>query len=344
MKKRIQHILSITLFTLLIAGCSGGSSTSTSTNSYASISVPTTTYQDSLTASKFAVYTKAGNGASTLTEIDTGSYFYVIESSYVGSDITMTNESITLNYDHGNVQRSGFIGYTNVAFLSQSGSTIISTNSQLPVVVVPDGVINNDPTKNHAIMGMRVNNEVSVKLFLPYPYNQMFILDAPKQKLTFGNFSPVQLSNFGMVQLPESACANANVATSAVANCWNDMAVPVNYTSTYQGVQTETMLNSLFDSGASSNFQYDPLPSWLNVNSSGEIENQIMASLSTNLGNLNIPLNQPTAGVVSNTNGGLVNVGNNIFNFYAVLFDQQNGRIGLNNVTASDSVTVHYAW
>lgn len=58
-----------------ITACSSGNN---SNASYVSLSVPATTYQDAA-STKFAVYTSAGGGKQTLTEIDTGSDLYVIE-------------------------------------------------------------------------------------------------------------------------------------------------------------------------------------------------------------------------------------------------------------------------
>lgn len=349
MRKKIFHLnvlLAALIAPIIISGCNGTSSSSPSHN-YGQISVPTTTYLDGGNKSKFAVYTNAGGGRLTLTEIDTGSDFYVIESSYVGSNVVRTGQMIHLVFDHGNINRPGELAYTKVNFLTESGANIIATNDQVPIVIVPDGEISNVESQNHAIMGMRMNSNLSVKLFLPYPYNQMFMLDIPDKQLIFGNFSPSELSGFGTTQLVESACDNLSAQTSSTAKCWDDMALQVSYTTNYKNKEIESTINTLFDSGASSNFQIKPLPEWLDVNKTGkdiqgaDVKNQIRATLATNLGNLNVPLNQPIGANESQFNGGpMVNAGNNLFNFYTVLFDQVHGKIGLLNNTSNRSVTV----
>lgn len=313
----------------LLSSCSSGSNGNIS---YKSISIPITTYQQSDIQSKFAIYSSVGGGESTLTEIDTGSYFYVIESSHVGKNIRYTGESITLVYDHGTDPRTGEIAYTYVTYLDLNGNEVIQTNNQVPIVVVPDGVINtnNDPSKNYAIIGMRLNSNVPSRLFLPYPYNQTYMFDAPESKLMFGTFSPSQLNKFGMVNLPQIACQSESNSV-VQANCWNDMALQMNYTAKHRGQDIESTYNSIFDSGASSNFQLIPIPDWLESGGTSVVGNTTLkALLPTSIGTLNIPLNTPVGVEATNSNGGnMVNVGNNVFNYYAVFYNQQTGQIGL---------------
>lgn len=342
---RLILAISVGVCSFIIVGCNGTSASSGAT--YAQISVPTTTYLDNGNQTKFATYTSAGGGQLVLTEIDTGSDFYVVESSYVGPNVIRTGRTIPLVYDHGNTNRPGELAYTNVNYLTESGALIIGTNSQVPIVIVPDGEISTVESQNHAIMGMRMNSNLSAKLFLPYPYNQMFILNIPDQQLIFGNFSSSELSSFGVTQLVESACDNESAVTTSQASCWNDMALQVSYTANYKNKKIESTFNTLFDSGAASNFQVNPLPDWLEANKTGanienaQVRNQVRASLSTNLGDFNVPLNLPIGANESQFNGGnMVNAGNNLFNFYQVLFDQVHGRIGLLNNTSNRSVTV----
>lgn len=341
MKNKFYPKTTISLFPLVLAlvACSSGGSSS-NTNSYASIAVPATTYPDG-SASKFAVYTSAGNGKQTLTEIDTGSDLYLIESSYAGNNIHYTGESMTLYYDHGQVKRSGLVGYTSVSFLSESGLPLItSSTNQVPVVVVPDGVISSDPTHNHAIMGMRMDGNVSVRLFLPYPYNQMFMMDMPQSRLIFGNFTTTQMESFGFIQAPESACNTYNVKSISSNNCWNDMHLPVKYVATHNGAQTESTIDSLFDSGASTSFQLSPIPNWLVLNDESNVKNPVSAIAATTQGSMELPLTIPAAGDNTNYNGYIVNVGNNIFNYYQILYNQNNGQVGLKRVANPDTTTV----
>lgn len=340
MKKRCNHIIAIVSLFLLIfilSACRVGSN-STNSNSYSNVVVPATTYPDGKDY-KFAVYTSAGNGKQTLTEIDTGSDLYLIESSYAGNNIHYTGESMTIEYDHGNIKRSGLVGYTYVSFLNESGQKIISTTTnKVPVLVVPDGVISE--SQNHAIMGMRMDGNVSVRLFLPYPYNQMFMMDMPQRQLIFNNFSAQQMQDFGFIQAPESACNTYSVTSTATNKCWNDMHLPVNYIATQNGAQIESAIYSLFDSGASTSFQLQPLPDWLIIDSNNNIKNPVSAVATTTQGPMELPLTIPAAAYDTNYNGYIVNVGNNIFNYYQILYNQTNGTVGLHRVANPDTTTV----
>gem|GEM_PF-2240421 len=338
---KIYIALALCLTVVLVAACGSGNVISGNSNSnYASISVPTTTYADTA-LTKFAIYTSVGNGKSTLTEIDTGSGIYVIESSYAGSNIRYTGESITLAYDHKRTQRSGLIAYTSVNFLSESGASLISTvSNQVPVVVVPDGVISNVESHNHAIMGMWLAGNASPRLFLPYPYNQMFIMNMPKHQLLFGNFSIQQMSDFGMVQAPEAACNNRSIRSISTNLCWNDMHLPVKYAATKDGTLVQADFNSLFDSGARSSFQFNALPGWLVVSNDNKIKNPVAATIITTQGPMALQLTEPTLAFANESKGEIVNVGNNIFNFYQVLYNQINGQVGLKRVANPETTTV----
>lgn len=330
-------LTSTILLSTAFTACSNGSSSSGQTN--VSLSIPATTYQD-VASTKFAVYTNAGGGKQTLTEIDTGSDLYVIESSYAGTNIRYTGESLTILYDHGTIKRSGLVGYTSVNFLSESGAVLIgSVGNQVPVVVVPDGTISKVESQNHAIMGMRMDGNVSVRLFLPSPYNQMFMMDMPERKLIFGNFSSELINQFGLIQLSESSCDSYSVISTQSNKCWNDMHIPVNYMATYNGAPVESVFNSLFDSGADTSFQFSPLPNWLVVKD-GVVVNPIAPTVNTSKGVMSIQLTDQVAAVDSNYNGGIVNAGNNLFNFYQVLYNQNTGNIGLKRIANPQTTTV----
>lgn len=334
MQKRIIINLSTLCFiSLILAACNGTnnsqnptpSPTPTPTELFESISIPTVGYA----GSKFAVYTSVAGGTPALTEIDTGSDFLLIESSYVGPNIRMTTQTITYVYDHGTNPRTGTLGYAAIGMLANSSSTtpLIKTSDEVPVIVVPDGTVGNQGNK--AIMGLRMNGNVSPKLFLPYPYNQMFIADFKNSKLIFGNFENSTTEEYGNITLPPITCESSNVATTAVTPCWNDMAIPVNYVISGNPDGNPLLYNSLFDSGASSSFQFSPLPNWFNVNVNDQLTNNVVATMSTTLGTKQIYLTPTIDAYASDYNGGIVNVGNNIFNYYKILFNQAAGTIGL---------------
>lgn len=328
MQKIISNIFLVMICGALIMSCTNGSSSSptpipTQTPQYKSIAIPTTSYS----GSKFAIYTSVAGGKPALTEIDTGSDFLLIESSFVGSNIKMTNESITFTYDHGTNPRTGYLGYTTVSLLSSDMNPIITTNDQVPVIVVPDGGTGNGG--NNAIMGLRINGNVSLKLFLPYPYNQMMVADFANSQLIFGNLTESEVQKFGTVQLPKISCNNSNVQTSASAPCWNDMALPVNYIISGNPTDEPLLVNSLFDSGASSSYQNSPLPNWFSVDNEGNLQNSVSASITTTSGKQTVYLTPKIGAYDTLYNGNIFNVGNNIFNYYQILFDQADGKIGL---------------
>ena len=322
MHKSLIKYLSIATIAAAIAGCNSGSTASNSTSPvYATATIPTYGY-----SGKYAVHLSVAGGPQVLAEIDTGSDFLLVESSLVGSNIIMTDESITFVYDHGTNPRTGLLGYTYVSFLDNSGESVLTTNSLVPVVVVESAAIIGNQG-NQAILGLRMNSQVSVKNFLPYPYNQMFVMNIPESQLIFGNLNQEQLESFGMVQLASQVCNNGKVSTSATNPCWNDMAVPVNYIISGDPNQIE-LFNSLFDSGASSSIQFNPLPSDLNLDGN-RVTNSVTAVMYTSLGNKPIQMTPRIDAFATESNGGIVNVGNNIFNYYQILFNQSNGMIGL---------------
>jgi hypothetical protein len=261
-----------------------------------------------------------------MAEVDTGSNLTVVnESALAGANIQMTSESLTLSYGGGINTVSGYIGYGSVSFTTTSG-TQLTSSSQTPILVVSQGTVNLGGG-NNAILGMQLNNQTSVRLFLPAPYNQMMVLNRPESQLIFGQLSFTQLSGFANIQLESESCQNQ--VTSVMTNtCWITESIPVEYTYSQIGLPDgHVTYGTLFDSGAgNAMFQLSPQPSWLE--SSGIIiQNTITAKVGTNQGVLPLPLTSTL--IYESSTYNKVNAGNNLFNTYQVLFDQTDGIIGL---------------
>lgn len=238
----------------------------------------------------------------------------------------MTSESLTLSYGGGINTVSGYIGYGSVSFTTTSGTTL-SSGAQTPILVVSQGTVNLGGG-NNAILGMQLNNQTSVRLFLPTPYNQMMLLNKPQSQLIFGQLSFAQLSEFANIQLESETCQNHQVTTSMTNTCWMTESIPVAYTYSQSGLPDgQVTLGTLFDSGAgNAMFQFESQPTWLQLQGN-VIENTITAKVGTSQGVLPLPLT--TTMIYEANSDNKVNAGNNLFNTYQVLFDQTDGIIGL---------------
>lgn len=327
--KNLVCILAIGICTFYLVACNSGNSSS-STTTPATLSVSTFDYNP---GSKTGVNVSIGGSAPIIAEVDTGSNLTVVnESALAGANIQMTTESLTLSYGGGINTVSGYIGYGSVSFTTTAGTTLTSS-PHTPILVVNQGTVNLGGG-NNAILGMQLNNKTSVRLFLPYPYNQMMVLNRPQNKLTFGQLSFTQLSNFANIQLESETCQNHQVTTSMTNTCWVTESIPVEYTYSRTGLPDgHATYGTLFDSGAgNAMFQFESQPSWLNL-SGNIIQNTITAKVGTSQGVLPLPLTS-TLIYEANTDDK-VNAGNNLFNTYQVLFDQADGVIGLLSAESS---------
>lgn len=317
MKKLCINIL------LLIILCSCGAGKAASNNI---VLVPTFNY---MPGNKTATYVSVGGGESVIAEIDTGSEMTVINESYVGSNIVKTTESLTIVYGAGTNTVSGYVAYGVVEFTTSDGSKL-STSNQTPILVVESGNVNQGGG-NNAILGMRMNNQISSRLFLPYPYNQMMVLNRSKNFIAFGKLNQAQLSSFAMINQIESLCQNLIHLASASNNlCWIPESSSTTYTySLSVGSSGESNYTTLFDSGeANGNIYITPMPFWIESNNEGVIENQLSAVLNTSKGPLPMPMTIPMQYKPALTPPGIINPGNLIFNKYQILFDQNSGEIG----------------
>lgn len=314
--------VSITVLIILLCGCSLGSSTSNNTL----IFVPTFNY---MPGNKTATYVRIGGGESIIAEIDTGSEMTVVNKSYIGGNIVKTTESLTIVYGGGTNTVSGYIAYGSVEFTTSDGSKL-HTSNQTPILIVESGDVNQGGG-NNAILGMRMNNQISPRLFLPYPYNQMMVLNRSESFIAFGTLSQTQLSKFAMLSQTQSSCQNL-VNNISVSNnlCWSPESNSVTYLySKSSGGHGESDYATLFDSGeAHGNIYITPMPAWIELNDQGVIENHISAVLNTSKGRLPMPITTLIRYKQSLTPPGIVNPGNLLFNQYQMLIIQNNGAIG----------------
>lgn len=305
---------------IIIMSCSAGNSA----NNAVAV-VPTFNYDP---GNKTATMVSIGSGKEIIAEIDTGSEMTVIDESCVGTNIVRTNESLTITYGAGTNTVSGYVAYASIKFTQQDGS-VLSTNKNTPILVVTQGSVNQGGG-NSAILGMRMNTQISSRLFLPYPYNQMMVLNRSESFIAFGNLNNAQLAKFALISQTNIPCNNLGINYSSGTSCWNTPQNAVTYQYSFGGSNFgESNYVTIFDSGeARGNIYIDPMPSWINLDSNNVVLNQVSASLNTSQGSLPLPITTPLYYKQPLTPPGSINPGNLLFNSYQVLFDQSSGQMG----------------
>lgn len=308
--------------TFSIVGASGATTLDLS-GVPATLSVTTQDYASDKTAMNIYV---GGSVTPAFAEIDTGSDISVVEDSYVGPNVQRTNIPVTITYDQGQNPVTGYLAYGSISMQTTTGQ-ILASSSSTPIVIVADGSIGSDG--NTAILGMEMDNQVSMKLFLPYPYNQMMVLNHMGQLLTFGVLTESQIAQYATVQLdPLSAatCSNHIAVVSLDTTCWNDRAIPVNYVVS-GGPPQGTVYDTLFDSGAShTSFQLPTVPSYMTFGSNGYLTNTVNPTLTATGGTINFSVTSEVKAETDSSN--MVNSGNMIFTEFIELLDQRDGKIG----------------
>lgn len=273
---------------------------------------------------KYYAYTSAGGGAPIQTVIDTGSDVYYISRNALGPNVIFTTESVTLYYDFGNRQVPGVLAYAPVSMYA--GTTpVLTTTSYSPIVVVESV----SPPFN-ALMGVGMRGNLSPDLFFPYPYNQAISINLPESVVSFGLFeSTISSSGASFVQLESQVCNNYGTPIeSGSANCWNTFGLPIQSTfNSGASAYTAPIMNGVLDTGSDSGFQLMPLPSYMDI-VGGYVTNFAYATLQTSSGNLLMNMTNIIYAANSNYNGGnFVNVGNNVFNYYQIIFNRYDGKV-----------------
>lgn len=303
---------------ILLFGCNGGNN-STLNNV---VTINTYNYDP---GNKTAVNISIGGSSPIMAEIDTGSDMTVVNEAAVGPNINKTNQIISITYGGGENTVSGYLAYGSVTFTTATGESI-SSSPNTPILVVTQGSVN-EGGGNSAILGMRMNNQVSVRLYLQAPYNNMMILNRPMNHLVFGQLNASQLNNFANIQQVTTNCVNYAVPNTLSNTCWDIAPNSFSYTYTESGAQGSANYPTVLDSGeGNASFYFSPAPSWMSYSSDNIITTPIIVTANTNHGPINLPLTSTV--YYRNIPTSTVNPGNNLFNSYQVLFDQMDGVIG----------------
>ena len=325
--KNLNKLLLFIICPCFTIACSSGSSGNNSSTALNIVTVPTFNYEP---GNKTAVMASIGGGELVIAEIDTGSEMTVVNESAVGSNIIKTSESIQIVYGAGTNTVSGYLAYGSVEFTTSSGN-VLATSPNTPILVVESGDVNQGGG-NNAILGMRMDNQVSSRLFLPFPYNQMMILNKSESFIAFGSLSSTQLKNFATISQIAVTCDNLDIPATLSNSCWGTTESSVTYSySLASGGTGNTNYTTIFDSGeAIGNFYLGAgVPNWMQLDNHNFITTQLSATINTNIGPIPLPLTIPmryTQPLSSSTN--TVNPGNQLFDTYQVLFNQVNGEIG----------------
>lgn len=320
---------------------------------------------------KTSLMMSIANANPAVAEIDTGSQLTVVdfnvtkESDYITGDINISSggeacytkivslarngqlsteenlsaapyNCLTMAYNYGKRPVYGFKANGSVSITAING-TKIKTSPNTPLFISNN--VNNQNgsgSTNSIIMGVGMNNQVSAKNYMPYPYSAMMMIDRSNKKITFGKFSAATLSLYNFVMLPimsQAECLNSlnftNLQpTDANLTCWNTQAAPVMFT-VKDGNSTGATMPSLLDSGAGSGtIQYAVPPSWLPYNSHTKVADITGAYLLTTNGK-RITIQLPSPMTVVNSDASKVNVGNVVFQYNQILYNQLTGALGL---------------
>lgn len=268
------------------------------------------------------VYLSDGGSQPFMAALDTGSSLLVIEQANLGPDAQNTGQQATVQYANSSI--TGTIYLANVWLNNNSN---LSTASPAPILVVPNGSLSG--FSETAVFGVKMDNQVSAKNFLAYPYNQMMTIDRLDNALTVGTLSATVINSFTTVQLDQTACVNYGLSYTASNSCWYDRGVPVTY-SISGDPNAPRVIDSIFDSGAPFSIYYvKTQPAWITLNNQGYISNPMTASFNIGGQTLSIPLTSDVILNVSPDNTERFNTGYLVFGNYKILLDQADGMIGL---------------
>jgi len=317
----LNYLLASTIAAGAITACSSGSSGSSSQQQ--SVNVPLMVYSGN-GQTKYYSYTSVGGGAPGMTVIDTGSDVYFVARNMVGPNVQYTNESVVLYYDFGHRSVTGVLAYAPVTLYS-GNIPVITSSVSTPIVVTESA-----SAPFIGLMGVGMRGNLSPQLFFPTPYNQAMSVNLPGSTLSFGIFeSTIDSQGASYLQLESQVCNNYGTPIeSSSANCWNTFGIPVKSTFTNgNSGYTESTMSGLLDTGSDSGYQLLPFPDFINVTNS-YVTNFVSATVETSVGALPMYMTPSIYAATNNYNGGnFVNVGNNVFNYYQIIFDRYDGKV-----------------
>lgn len=278
------------------------------------------------------IHIKTGDSNKTANVmVDTGSSMLVLKEKYL-ADYTKTSIKIKLSYGEGSDVVLGDLVYSDVHFDTKP----VITATQVPIVMVSNNTPSSIFSGADGILGLEMNNQLSTRLHLPYPFNQMIIINGTDLKLTFGDLTDSQSEEYAYYQLKKGNCINNTTPLSPYdeITCWATRQIPVDYTIKDNSNSTicSGKMDSIFDSGGNdTNFEFNPIPGCLSDHiSDGKLQGTISsAKLETNnAGNIDIPTTN-TVKVTNSISDSKVNSGYKLFYEKTVLFDQKNGIVGI---------------
>ncbi|MED7787865.1 hypothetical protein [Francisella sp. 19X1-34] len=274
------------------------------------------------------IFVGKGNTSNkkAFVEIDTGSSRLVLEKKYL-SNYQATDKKVTINYGYANLKSKvvGELVYSDITFDTKPKITA----KHVPIIMVPNGTF-----KGYAgILGLKLATQNSPWNYLPSPYNQLMIINGPKQTISFGASSKEILDKYTTYKIESTVkCHNTVIPRDPInkTKCW-DPYVPVKYTLVNNNgkVIFDKTINTLFDSGGYyTHILLHKLPENLKQHiKKGLLTNSnIKSALFTSSG-FNIPITTHIR--ASKHRKDEVNSGHALFYDKSVLFDSANGIIGV---------------
>ncbi|MCF6776566.1 hypothetical protein L3V83_08280 [Thiotrichales bacterium 19X7-9] len=279
-------------------------------------------------ANKVRLYTsiKVGKTApKALVIVDTGSPWLLLEERFI-SNYQPTNKTIKTGYGYNKEIKKvvGKLVYADV--LLSSMPKLIA--KKVPIVMIPNGSIKGIS----GILGLKINTQNSLLNYLPSPYNEIVILDAPNKKLIFGQSSKELIKDYHSYKLRKGFCFNIVAPPVPInqVNCWQAGRIPVTYT--FADAKGQIILKNtfgtLFDSGGvHTQFALAKLPKILQKNAkNGYLEGKIKQATLTNT-NYSIPVTKQIK--ISKSDSNHINSGYALFYQRSVLFDSIIGMVGI---------------
>ncbi|QIW10702.1 hypothetical protein [Francisella sp. LA112445] len=290
------------------------------------ISAPITKFHKARIGTDIFVGKNNTSEKKAFVEIDTGSSRLVIEKQYL-TNYQATDKKITINYGYGNLKSKiiGELVYSDVTFNTQPKVTA----KHVPIIMVPNGTF-----KGYAgILGLKLATQNSPWNYLPSPYNQLMIIDGPKQTISFGASSKETLNKYTTYKIKNTVrCHNTVIPRYPInqTKCW-DPNVPIRYTLVNKDGEIifDKTINTLLDSGGYyTHILLHKIPEELKqyVKNGRLVNSKIKSALFTS-NDFNIPIT--TYVRASKHREDKVNSGHALFYDKSVLFDSANGIIGV---------------
>ncbi|MCF6807911.1 hypothetical protein L3V79_06075 [Thiotrichales bacterium 19S9-12] len=272
------------------------------------------------------------NTKPSLVIVDTGSPWLLIQEQHL-SDYEDTGKKVNVGYGYGqSVQRfDGKVVYADIT-LNTTPKVIIK---KVPIIMVPDGAFHGSA----GILGLRLHTQSSLFNYLPPPYNEAMIVNAPQGELVFTKSSNKLIKDFHTIQLRKSPCYNLVKPRKPIdqTSCWQSGRIPVTYHFVDHLGKTilKNTYGTLFDSGGViTQFALKKIPTKLKKNTirnffEGRIESAVFGDTKYKL-----PMSDTVKVTQSSSNH--INSGPVLFFERAILYDSFKGVVGVKEIPESD--------